>query len=159
MGSASPRRGPWADRPGFDQSAGCVSGIVTLEGEPHAPKLPPVLVVNDYLAAWLLSAGVVQALMRRAREGGSLRVHVSLTRLSLWLYSLGVFDKRYAHATAGDRGPRAYLDPEVFAADTPCGRYQGVTDQVRMSATPGDYGTVLVPRGSSTAAWLTLQSG
>lgn len=154
-------RGPWAERPGFDQSAGCVSGIVTLEGEPHAPKLPPILVVNDYLAAWLLSAGIVQALMRRAREGGSWRVHVSLTRLSLWLYSLGVFDKGYAHTTAGQGdGPHAYLDPEVFATDTPCGRYQGVTDQVRMSATPGDYGnTVLVPRGSSAAAWLPLQSG
>ena len=53
--------------------------------------------------------------MRRAREGGSWRVHVSLTRLSLWLYSLGLFDKRYAHATADSGEPHRYLDPELFA--------------------------------------------
>jgi len=147
--------GPWADRPGFDQSAGCVTGVMTLEGAPDAPKLPPILVVNDYLAAWLLTTGIVAALMRRAREGGSWRVHVSLTRLSLWLYGLGVFDKAYAHATAGSGGAHAYLDPETFSAQTPCGLYQGVTDQVRMSRTPGAYRTVLVPKGSSPAAWLT----
>lgn len=146
--------GPWADRPGFDQSAGCVTGIMGLEGTPDAPKLPPVLVVNDYLAAWLLTTGITAALMRRAKEGGSWRVHVSLTRLSLWLYTLGVFDKSYAHATAGSGGKHAYLDPQVFSADTPMGNYQGVTDQVAMSVTPGHYAQVLVPRGSSRAEWL-----
>ena len=146
--------GPWADRPGFDQSAGCVSGVVTLEGSPSAPKLPPILVVNDYLAAWLLTAGIVAALMRRAREGGSWRVHVSLTRLSAWLYTLGLFDKDYAQATAGSSGGHEYLDPDLFQADTPLGAYQGVTEQVRMSLTPGAYAPVLVPRGSCAPEWL-----
>lgn len=149
--------GPWADRPGFDQTAGCVTGVMTREGTPTAPKLPSIMVVNDYLGAWLLTAGVVAALMRRAQEGGSWRVHVSLTRLSLWLYTLGLFDKAYAHATAGNGGHgdrHRYLDPEVFHADTPMGAYQGVTDQVRMSLTPGAYREVLVPRGSSRATWL-----
>jgi len=147
-------RGPWADRPGFDQSAGCVTGVMTLEGSPTAPKLPSILVVNDYLGSWLLTTGIVAALMRRAREGGSYRVHVSLTRLSLWLYTLGIFDKSYAQATANGSEAHRYLDPDVFQADTPMGAYQGVTDQVQMSLTPGAYRQVLVPRGSSRGEWL-----
>jgi len=145
--------GPWADRPGFDQSAGCVSGVVTLEGTPQAPKLPPILVVNDYLGAWLLTTGIVAALLRRAREGGSYRVHVSLTRLSVWLYTLGLFDKGYAHVTANSNEAHRYIDPDLFQAETPLGHYQGVTDQVWMSLTPGAYRHVLVPRGSCRAEW------
>ena len=38
-------------------------------------------------------------------------------------------------------------------ADTPLGLYQGVTEQVVMSRTPGSFRTVLVPRGSSKAEW------
>jgi hypothetical protein len=42
----------------------------------------------------------------------------------------------------------------VFEAETPCGHYQGVTDQVVMSGTPGFFAVPLVPRGSSRAEWL-----
>jgi hypothetical protein len=92
--------------------------------------------------------------MRRATEGGSYRVHISLTRIALWIISLGVFDKNYAHAIAGTGEQHAYLDPETFTAETPLGHYQGVTDQVRMSETPGEFSTILVPRGSGRAEWL-----
>ena len=46
-----------------------------------------------------------------------------------------------------------YLDPETFQAATPMGDYQGVTDQVRMSLTPGAYEPVLAARGASRAEW------
>lgn len=147
--------GPWADRPGFDQTAGCVSGVMALEGDGSTPKLPPIMVVNDYLVAWLATAGTVAALMRRAREGGSWRVQVSLTRASVWLYSLGLLDQAYAHATAGTPGPHEYLAPEQFEADTVLGAYRGVTDQVRMSRTPGHYATVLAARGAAPPRWLS----
>jgi len=146
--------GPWAHRIGFDQSAGCLAGIMNLEGDENGPALPVIKVVNDYITAWLLSTGIVEALTRRAVMGGSYRVHVSLTRAALWLISLGLFEKSYATAVAGTDGAHAYLDPEVFIADTPMGRYQGVTDQVRMSQTPGYYRDILVPQGSSQPKWL-----
>ncbi|MDL9946194.1 hypothetical protein QSJ19_11415 [Gordonia sp. ABSL11-1] len=81
---------------------------------------------------------------RRAEEGRSYRVHVSLTRAALWIVGMGIFDKDYATHTAGRRRATStvmsishvYLDPETFTADTPLGRYQGVTEQVYMSATP-----------------------
>lgn len=146
-------QGPWAERPGFDQSAGAVCGIMTLEGSEQQPQLPPIVVVSDYLCAWLAQVGVVAALRRRAAEGGSYHVHVSLTRVALWMLSLGIFDKAWAHRTAGSAQAHLYLDPETFRAATPMGDYQGVTDQVRMSATPGAYDPVLPARGGSRPEW------
>lgn len=146
--------GPWAERPGFDQSAACVTGIMALEGSIEQPQLPPIIVINDYLASWLAQVGVVAALRRRAEEGGSYHVHVSLSRIALWIISLGLFDKDWAHRTAGTSELHNYLDPEIFRADTPMGEYQGVAEQVSMSLTPGRYDPVLVPRGSGRAAWL-----
>ncbi|MER5393992.1 CoA transferase [Saccharopolyspora sp. NPDC002686] len=148
------RTGPWAGRVGFDQSAGSVVGMMNLEGDGETPQLPPILVVNDYIVSWLMALGAAQALIRRATEGGSYRVHVSLTRAALWILSMGVFDRDYARSIAGTGEEHAYLDPETFTADTPLGHYQGVTDQVSMSETPGNYRHVLVPRGSSHPEWL-----
>ena len=148
------RNGPWSNRVGFDQSAGAVSGVMTLEGTAAKPQVPVIGVVNDYIVAWLTSAGIMAALAKRATEGGSYQVHVSLTRVSLWLLSLGILDKQSAYKIAGSGGEHLYLDPDIFTADTLCGLYQGVTDQVQMSETPGYYSTVLVPRGSGVAEWL-----
>jgi crotonobetainyl-CoA:carnitine CoA-transferase CaiB-like acyl-CoA transferase len=152
--SLNGEHGPWADRIGFDQTAGSLTGMMHLEGDGHRPALPPILVVNDYIVSWLMAAGVIAALARRATEGGSYRVHVSLTRAALWILSMGVFDKGYAAEVAGSGGEHAYLDPETFTANTALGSYQGVTDQVRMSETPGRYRVILVPRGSSRPEWV-----
>ncbi|MGK9273823.1 CoA transferase [Williamsia muralis] len=145
--------GPWADRVGFDQTAGSLVGMMMLEGGEGPPRLPPILVVNDYIVSWLMTAGIVEALHRRAVHGGSYKVHVSLTRAALWILSMGVFDKAYATTAPGSCNEHMYRDPETFTADTPLGFYQGVTEQVSMSHTPGRYKTVLVPRGSSRPEW------
>lgn len=151
--------GPWAERPGFDQSAACVTGIMALEGTAEQPQLPPIIVINDYLASWLAQVGIVSALRRRSEEGGSYHVHVSLSRIALWILSLGLFDKEWAYRTAGSSDAHNYLDPEIFCAATPMGDYQGVTEQVSMSLTPGRYDPVLVPRGSGRAEWLRASAG
>jgi len=147
-------RGPWANRTGFDQNAGGVSGVFVLEGTMETPRLTEIFVVNDYVMSWLGAMGTLAALKRRATEGGSYRVRISLARLSLWLLQMGVFDKSYARGIAGTEGEHAYLAPELFTAETPCGFYQGVTDQVRMSQTPGYYRFPLVPRGANQPQWL-----
>ena len=53
------------------------------------------------------------------------------------IFFANLFDKSYARDVGGTTGEHAY--PELFHADTTCGTYQGVTDQVIMTATPGDY--------------------
>jgi len=146
--------GPWAGRIGFDQDAGAATGVFTLEGTEDKPALAPIFVVNDYIMAWLATTGINAALARRAREGGSYRVHVILSRASMWMFTLGIFDKEFALRTAGTSPDHIYTDPETFTADTACGHYQGVTEQVYMSETPGHYKTILVPRGSCKAEWL-----
>ncbi len=110
--------------------------------------------ICDNVVGWLATVGVLAALRRRAVEGGSYKVVVSLTRTVLWQLALGIFDKAYAQATAGSRDEHSYVAPDLFTAETPLGTYQGLTDQVFMSRTPGAFSTVLAPRGSSKPEWL-----
>jgi crotonobetainyl-CoA:carnitine CoA-transferase CaiB-like acyl-CoA transferase len=148
-------KGPWKNRPGFDEVGAAVTGLFCIEGTPTQPKSPPIVPICDNVVAWLGTVGILAALRRRAIEGGSYRVTVSLTRTVLWLMSLGIFDKAYAQETAGSSDEHAYVAPDLFTAETPLGTYQGITDQVVLSRTPGSFRTVLVPQGSSKPEWLT----
>ena len=147
-------KGAWSERVGFDVSTGLAMGLDCLEGTDETPTHPPIGVVNDYVAGWLATIGTLQALKRRAIEGGSYKVMVSLSRVTLWLMSLGIFDKAYTQATAGSLDEHTYVAPEQFSAVTPLGIYTGVTEQVAMSETPGQYRFVLEPRGAAQPKWL-----
>lgn len=146
--------GPWKDRPGFDEVGAAVSGVFAIEGTLTKPSSPPIIPICDNAVGWLGTVGILAALRRRAVEGGSYRVTVSLTRSVLWLMSLGIFDKDYARATAGSSEEHANVAPELFTAETALGTYQGITDQVVMSRPLGSFRTVLVPQGSSKPEWL-----
>jgi crotonobetainyl-CoA:carnitine CoA-transferase CaiB-like acyl-CoA transferase len=150
-------KGPWKMRPGFDEIGAAVSGIFAIEGTLSHPKSPPIIPIVDNVVGWLGTVGILSALRRRAVEGGSYLVQVSLTRTVLWLLSLGIFDKEYAKATAGSSDEHAYISPDLFTAETPLGTYQGMTDQGVLSRTPGSFRTVLEPRGSSKPEWLADQ--
>jgi crotonobetainyl-CoA:carnitine CoA-transferase CaiB-like acyl-CoA transferase len=147
-------KGPWKNRPGFDESGAAVSGLFCIEGTPSHPSSPPIIPIVDNIVAWLGTAGTLAALRRRAVEGGSYQVTVCLTRTVLWLLSLGTFDKSFARATAESTDEHTYVAPDLFTAETPLGTYQGITDQVVMSKTTPSFRTVLVPRGSSKPEWL-----
>jgi crotonobetainyl-CoA:carnitine CoA-transferase CaiB-like acyl-CoA transferase len=147
-------QGPWSNRVGFDEIGAAVSGLFSIEGTPTQPKSPAIIPICDNVVGWLGTVGVLAALRRRATEGGSYRVVVSLTRTVLWLLSLGIFDKAYAQQIAGSADEHAYVAPDLFTSETPLGTYQGFTDQVVLSRTPGAFRTVLVPRGSSKPEWL-----
>jgi crotonobetainyl-CoA:carnitine CoA-transferase CaiB-like acyl-CoA transferase len=147
-------KGPWSNRPGFDEIGASVAGLFALEGTLSRPQQPPIIPICDNVVGWLGTVGVLAALRRRAVEGGSYRVVVSLTRTVLWMLSLGIFDKAYAQTTAGSTAEHSSVPPDLFTAETPLGTYQGMTDQVTMSRTAGSFRTVLVPRGSSKPEWL-----
>ncbi|HEY2261385.1 MAG TPA: CoA transferase [Streptosporangiaceae bacterium] len=147
--------GPWAKRPGFDEVGACVSGIFALGGTLEDPKQPPMLPIVDNIVGWFGTVGVLEALRRRAAEGGSYRVRVSLTRVCLWLISLGVFDKEFATTTAGSVAEHSAIPPRLFTAKTPLGTYQGMTDQIEFSSLPqGFTTTVLQPMGADQPEWL-----
>jgi len=146
--------GPWQRRVGFDQVAGAVTGMVAAEGTLAAPRLPPTSIINDYLVAWLGATGAMAALARRAVEGGSYRVHVSLTRVAMWALSLGMFEPSYVEAALRSGGEHTLIDPQLFTSLTPLGIYQGVTENVTLSRTPHHYMNVLSPRGADQPVWL-----
>ena len=87
------RVGPWAERRGFDTVIQTVSGITHRQGEmfPGAepgPQFYPVSAI-DYLTGYLMAYGALTALARRATEGGSWLVRLSLAQTGRWLVGQG----------------------------------------------------------------------
>ncbi len=70
--------GPFSDRAGWEQIAQSATGICLDNGD-ERPKLLPAIAC-DYTTGYLGTYGVLLALARRAREGGSYHVRVSLCR-------------------------------------------------------------------------------
>lgn len=152
--SYSGDRGPWKDAVGYDQVAGCVTGIGELDGTKDRPQLPIINIVNDTLTGWLASIGIQEALIRRAKEGGSYRVHVSLVRTALWVMSLGIFDKDYVNKTYNQTPGHEEKPSDLFTARTPLGFYRGVTDQVKSTSMKEVYKYILEPKGANYPVWL-----
>jgi crotonobetainyl-CoA:carnitine CoA-transferase CaiB-like acyl-CoA transferase len=94
--SAWGTEGPWKDRRGFDSIVQTVSGMAYRQNrdapDPHKPKLLPVSVI-DYVSGYLMAYGALVALARRATEGGSWRVRVSLARTGKWIVDRGIVEE------------------------------------------------------------------
>jgi hypothetical protein len=89
--------------------------------------------MNDYIAGYMGAAGVIAALRRRRREGGSYHVRVHLVRCSTWFRSLGQF----TDADFERRGPENQLvAPEVIRGRTPYGKLERLAPLVKLSRTP-----------------------
>jgi len=153
--SAYGNGGPWMARGGFDPVGQTVSGLAVAEGSPEAPVLAATFTLNDYLAAYLAAAGATAALVRRAREGGSYHVQVSLTRSSMWLQELG----RLPSELWPDRAAGAPPIPEPRDADfmttrTVFGELVHAKPVVEFSATKARWHCGPSPPGSSSLEWL-----
>lgn len=79
--------GPFNHRPGWEQVAQTATGICH-EGSPSRPALLPAAAC-DYTTGFLGAYGVMLALARRAREGGSYHVQVSLCQSGMFIYRHG----------------------------------------------------------------------
>src|SRR5581483_9684514 len=80
---------PFASRRGFDTVVQNVSGITWRQGELFPGKEPgpqfyPVSAI-DYLTGYLMAFGALIALKRRATEGRSCLVRISLAHAVRWL--------------------------------------------------------------------------
>jgi crotonobetainyl-CoA:carnitine CoA-transferase CaiB-like acyl-CoA transferase len=146
--------GPWWNRPGFDMEALTVSGYTIAEagGVPHRPSFPPTMVLNDFIAGYLGAAGIIAALRRRAREGGSYHVRISLTRAAMWFASLGSFPT----TTAFDPNDPEHrmIPPETISGRTCYGEVQRLAPLAKLSKTPGRWRTPLIAvRGGDRPVW------
>ena len=79
--------GPFSHRAGWEQVAQTVTGICK-EGGINRPELLPAAAC-DYTTGYLGAYGVLLALARRAREGGSYHVRVSLCQSGMFIYRQG----------------------------------------------------------------------
>lgn len=139
--------GDWARRPGWEQLAQTVSGMAHVQGAGGEPALLPAA-VNDYTTGYLAAFGAMIALRRRAVEGGSWRVRVSLTRTAMWVRSLGL-------RADGDVEPfsSAELAAWSIREDGGWGPVSFLRPPVQMGRTPAAWARPSVRLGTDRAAW------
>ncbi|WP_431284531.1 CoA transferase [Humitalea sp. 24SJ18S-53] len=132
--SAWGHEGPWRNRRGYDTVVQSATGIADRTGGPGQPAVLPVSAL-DYIAGNLLTLGIMAALARRATEGGSWRVRVSLVTTQHWLVGLGLVDAAALEAVppglpadvtapfmmsvASTEGAVGYLGPVLAMSGTP----------------------------------------
>ncbi|AIY42750.1 CAIB/BAIF family protein [Collimonas arenae] len=82
--------GPWAGRRGFDSLVQSATGIAWEEGQAARSDKPGKLPCQalDHATGYLAAFGAMNALHKRAVEGGGWRVRVSLAQTGRWLQSL-----------------------------------------------------------------------
>ena len=79
--------GPFSHRGGWEQVAQTMTGICH-DNNPARPHLLPAAAC-DYTTGYLAAYGVLLALARRAREGGSYHVRVSLCQSGMFIHRQG----------------------------------------------------------------------
>ncbi|NEQ69614.1 MAG: hypothetical protein F6K21_29810, partial [Symploca sp. SIO2D2] len=154
--------GVWKNRPGFDQNAQMVSGFSVTEGSREQPATSPVYYLNDLLTAYFAAAGMMVALLRRATEGGSYHVKVSLVRSCMWAQDLGLVSaEQYRSCPAADIFPRRLTDdpsaftfpPKLVNEASPFGTITRLAPAIRYSDMPTIDLLPVVPYGSYPAVF------
>jgi crotonobetainyl-CoA:carnitine CoA-transferase CaiB-like acyl-CoA transferase len=142
--------GPWRERPGWEQLAQSVTGLAHDHGGAESPKLLPAAAC-DYLTGGLAAWGALAALARRAREGGSWHVRVSLARTGMWL-------RRQRFADGAEVPPVAGFRPDEIAAwsattETPYGPVTHLTPALDLSETAPRWELPTAPLGTHPPRW------
>lgn len=145
-------RGPWAARRGFDSLVQSATGIAYEEARAlgrDEPKHLPCQAL-DHGAGYLAAFGATTALLRRAQEGGSWHVRVSLAQVGAWLTSFGQID-------GGERipdVPRDALGDCLLTMQSAFGTLGCVAPAEGLSDTQPYDSSAPVPIGTHEPVWL-----
>ena len=120
--------GPWVERPGWELMGQAATGLAVGHGGAHHPQ-PLWTYPCDYLTGYLAAAGAVCALLRRAREGGSWHVKVSLARTGMYAQSFGLRDGL-------PPAPAGGAEPWCRSLRTPLGALRYLPIAIDLAATP-----------------------
>src|SRR5262249_6856214 len=154
--SAFGHAGPWSTRRGFDTVVQTVSGITTRQAECFPGKTPgpqfyPVSAI-DYCTGYLMAFGAMVALARRAREGGSWLVRISLAQVGKFIVDLGEVP-----AAALKDVPAEFASEEIqrwsTVSETPSGPLRHLKPAVQLSETPPYWARPSVPLGYHPPVW------
>ena len=154
--SAFGHEGPWTARRGFDTAVQAVSGIVARQGElfPGAapgPQFYPVSAI-DYLTGYLMAFGAMVALRRRATEGGSWLVRLSLAQIGHWLQQQGELAPEVLAGVESEFKP-SEVEKWTTVTDTPMGQLTHLAPVLEFSETPARWARPSVPLGHSDPVW------
>lgn len=143
--------GPWAGRRGFDSLVQSASGIAFTEREAagwHEPKHLPCQAL-DHATGYLASFGAMTALARRATEGGSWHVRVSLAQTGHWLQSFELLPDGWTAPDVSIDDVRDCLE----TVQSEFGRVLGVLPAERLEATPAYFALPPARIGAHEAKW------
>ncbi|WP_175794144.1 CoA transferase [Burkholderia ambifaria] len=150
--SAYGHAGPWSMRRGFDSLVQSASGIAWSEqraAHSDGPRHLPCQAL-DHATGYLAAFGAMIALARRATEGGSWHVRLSLAQTGRWLQSFGVVpDGLHAPELTPDD-----VRDRIDRSASPFGTIDAVRPAERLSATPPRFARPPVPLGTDDARWL-----
>ena len=144
--------GPWANRRGFDSLVQTASGFNHAEAmaaEVEGPKPLPCQAL-DHASGYLLAFGTLAALLRRAEEGGSWLVRVSLAGTGRWLRGLGRLSEGFAVRAPAMEDIAHLLED----SDSGFGRLTAMRHAGQLAATPPHWDLPSVPLGRHPAAWV-----
>lgn len=146
--------GPLAARAGWDQIAQAVTGICHTQGQATAagqPKLTPVPMC-DFLTGFLGTFGALVALARRAREGGSYVVQVSLCQGAMLFQRQGLIEN--FQDAPGQLTPAEFEALSVRVDNTCYGDLKTLGPVLKMSETPCRWSRPTPALGSDQPCWL-----
>jgi crotonobetainyl-CoA:carnitine CoA-transferase CaiB-like acyl-CoA transferase len=148
--------GPWASRRGFDTVVQTVSGITSRQaevvpGKTPGPQFYPVSAI-DYCTGYLMAFGAMAALARRAREGGSWLVRISLAQVGKWIVDLGEVAESAARDAPAEFAPDE-LERWSMVSETPSGPLRHLAPIVQMSETQPYWARPSVPLGYNRPEW------
>lgn len=154
--------GPWASRRGFDTVVQTVSGITSRQaevvpGKTKGPQFYPVSAI-DYCTGYLMAFGAMVALKRRATEGGSWLVRISLAQVGKWIVDLGEVPESAARDAPAEFPPEE-LERWSMVSETPSGKLRHLRPTVSLSETPPFWARPSVPLGYNKPAWPERSTG
>lgn len=141
-------RGPWKDRPGFEQLAQTITGMAVAQGASGQPVLGPTY-PNDYLSGYLATLGVLMALERQRSEGGAWQVDVSLCRTATWLQQLGSIAQWQEIAPPSPEAIARCMVTE----QGPFGELRYFNSALTLGKTPMAFAMPAMPLGTHRAEW------
>jgi crotonobetainyl-CoA:carnitine CoA-transferase CaiB-like acyl-CoA transferase len=145
--------GPFAARGGWEQVAQSVTGIAHTHGEMTGagrPKLAPAPIC-DYLTGYLAAFGAMLALGRRAREGGSYHVQVSLCQSAMFYQRQGLVG---GFGDAPEELTEAELEAVYVREHSSYGDLLTLGPVLRMSETPCRWALPTPKFGGDSPEWL-----
>ena len=106
----------------------------------------------DFLTGYLMAAGAMVALRRRATEGGSWLVRTSLAQVGRWLVNQGEIPESQCNDIPKEFTPEE-LKQWSITSNTPLGKLQHLGPTLQLSETPPRWDRPTVMPGHHEPVW------